>query len=275
MLDPRFTLQPRAKRIIADCLRYLTKSSIPFEKPVQSFSFGSPCPPLLGLDRLSSHQRFLDSEQFHSDICARHAFRTTYPPSLFAYLTGSTNPDAQLVLANCLSDDEICLRAKLNRQLAVRGSVKAAYWLSCDYLTALHSTNEGILWLRIAADGGFPDAMFQYAVFNFEGSLLGSDKQTAYRWFQKASEADHPYALVWSGLMTAAGIGTRKDPAKAVAFLKRAWETGQSKEWREATCNWNELSGLDKRKLLESVLGDGTPKELRDFYCQESKRHKL
>lgn len=86
--------------------------------------------------------------------------------------------------------------------------------------------HEAVLWLRRAAEAGFPPALFQMGVIFCQGQLLEKDLTEGVRWYERAAQQGHALALYNLGVMVAKGMGVEADVEKGMEMMKRAEAEG-------------------------------------------------
>ncbi|WP_224985036.1 tetratricopeptide repeat protein [Geomonas agri] len=86
--------------------------------------------------------------------------------------------------------------------------------------------NQGIEWIRKAAEKGHVQAQFLLGTFYDSGKDLAQDRATAAQWYRKAAKKGHTQAQFNLGLMYVNGEGVEKDHGNAVVWLKKAARGG-------------------------------------------------
>ena len=116
------------------------------------------------------------------------------------------------------------------RKAAAQGHAEAKARL--EALTGAEAQVEGesvaVDWFREAAEGGDPEAQFNYAHALETGWGTARDEAAARRWFERAAEAGHDGAQLRLGLMLVVGAGGPADPAAGVRWIRRAARNGNA-----------------------------------------------
>lgn len=112
-----------------------------------------------------------------------------------------------------------------DREAAEQGDMAAALRVARHYLTSDHAERnleQGVWWLRKAAEGGNVEAMEYFGMMLLGGVAVAQDKVEAVRWIEQAAEHDSPSAQVLYGLMLLRGDGMTKNESTGEAWLRRA-----------------------------------------------------
>jgi hypothetical protein len=247
---------------VIDCIRHSTATIRPFEPPVNSFSFGGTCFPFTHQPRLSMFHQRDDLEHFQADVLTRHCSRIRAVSLPDGIRTKSRS--LSLLLGDLIwqDDEPLNVHLWLARRLAARGSPIAAFYLAKEFTVTHRAITQGLHFLRMAADGGYPDAIFQSAIHSFIGFRETANFVKAHQLFEKAAQKGHPGAMIWLGLMAGAGIGTEKNREKALEMLIRAMETRGVWEWRAVTKHWEFGTKLNRFEVLRSIFGKDAPRRL-------------
>lgn len=110
------------------------------------------------------------------------------------------------------------------RTLAEKGDADSQAYLGNMLLRDHFTVQEGIDWLRRAADSGDPKGQYELAMAYNKGTGVSVDKQEAFRLFDLAADQGHAEALFASGKMLMAGDGCMKDEAKGFARIRKSAE---------------------------------------------------
>jgi TPR repeat protein len=107
------------------------------------------------------------------------------------------------------------------------GSLKGKGDLQADYIYAIYADDsDGYIWMKKAADAGYPNAMYTLAFYHEQG--LRGAKQDPTIWFQyiqKAAQAGQLTARALYGLVLANGseeLGITSKPAEGFAIVEDA-----------------------------------------------------
>ena len=140
------------------------------------------------------------------------------------------------------------------KQAAEKGELTAKYFLGRAYMDGLglpQDRPEGLKWMRLASDGGYPHAQMMLGYMYEKGDLVAPDHGEALRLYRLA--ADHGDARAQNNLGWAyqQGNGVPKDPAEAAKWYRKS--AGQSDPLAEANLSWLYLYGLGVEKDYEQA----------------------
>ena len=144
-------------------------------------------------------------------------------------------------------------KTKPLRPKAEKGDAKAQFDLGFLYLFGDFDSNldanhdEGMLWIRKAADQGEAQAEDLIGCLHYQGRILSADKVEAVRWFRKAVAQGNAYAQTNLGYCYLRGEGVPKDPVEAVRLFRLAAKQGELNAQRQLG------------RILE--VGGGVPKD--------------
>ena len=148
--------------------------------------------------------------------------------------------DLASAVASQLDDIHVHLLGRSQTAITDLAARVAAGWIEDHDLPLATRRALAATWLRVAADGGDPQAQFALA-----GELSGSDEGV--QWLRKAAEAGHDAAQFALGLACEGGAGTDE----AIVWLRRAADQGH----REAMVRLANLlrAGGDAASLAEAT----------------------
>ncbi len=89
--------------------------------------------------------------------------------------------------------------------------------------------NKGIEWMIQAAEGGSIYAMYQLALYFFEGAVLPSDPEEGEKWLVQAAEAGYIPAMVELGRRLLEGDQLERDSARGIEWVGKAADLGNEK----------------------------------------------
>jgi TPR repeat protein len=102
-------------------------------------------------------------------------------------------------------------------------------WLSDDlWLSKTHDFTE----VGLLAEKGNAREQRHFALMNYYGKGVNSNKSEAARWFLKAAKQGDVEAKAWVGSMYANGEVLGRDPAEAIKWLQEPAELGDPKSAR-------------------------------------------
>jgi localization factor PodJL len=139
--------------------------------------------------------------------------------------------------------------------LTNRGGIAGDLALGLDYLNGTHTAKNPVQaarWLRLAAQGGEPNAQYWYGTLFERGLGVKSDSDLAFQWYKSAAIQGNRRAIYNVAIAYAVGRGTARDMTLAADWFKRAADLG----YVDAEYN---LAVLYER-------GDGVPQSLSDAY---------
>jgi TPR repeat protein len=84
------------------------------------------------------------------------------------------------------------------------------------------SDDEGLKWLRVAAEHGEGEAQLQLGTRYDLGIGVGQSDADAFRWYRKAADLGLPVAQLYVGVMYSNGRGVTGDPVQAHLWLNLA-----------------------------------------------------
>ncbi len=145
---------------------------------------------------------------------------------------GRRDPEPDTDKAKGAAPEQWCLAA------ANAGDSEAALWLGLDHFglrprhygapfpdkilasDAARDKNEGLKWLRRAADAGNADAQAALALIYATGKSVETNHDKALEFAKKAAKAGNVEATTILGLYTAHGRGAPRDYKRAIELLK-------------------------------------------------------
>ena len=86
--------------------------------------------------------------------------------------------------------------------------------------------DEGIRWLRQAAENGSHFVAYRLGKEYLEGNAVNKDTARAADWFTKSAEAGNQYAQYMLGKLCLTGQGQPRDQAKAMVWFSRSAAQG-------------------------------------------------
>lgn len=88
------------------------------------------------------------------------------------------------------------------------------------------NVEKALLFLRRAAERGYPDAQYHLAVIYNDGTGVMSDIEQANMWFRKAADSGNTDAQYKLSLALESGNHVKRDPKGALQYLKKAAAAG-------------------------------------------------
>ena len=111
--------------------------------------------------------------------------------------------------------------------LAGRNDVVASYYLGLMLLEGrgvTRSVEEGLRWLRRAADGGHTVAQLKLAELYEAGEAVGQDYRAAAHWMQESAYGGNADAQYYLGMYYRLGQGVVQEDAQAYEWVHRSVE---------------------------------------------------
>ena len=90
----------------------------------------------------------------------------------------------------------------------------------------MRDPDEGIRWLKQAAENGSHFAAYRLGKEYLEGNAVNKDTTRAAEWFTKSAEAGNQYAQYMLGKLYLTGQGLPQDQAQAMAWFSRSAAQG-------------------------------------------------
>ena len=90
----------------------------------------------------------------------------------------------------------------------------------------MRDPDEGIRWLRQAAENGSHFAAYRLGKEYLEGNAVNKDTIRAAEWFTRSAEAGNQYAQYMLGKLYLTGQGVQQDQAQAMAWFSRSAAQG-------------------------------------------------
>mgnify|MGYP005795580423 FL=1 len=90
----------------------------------------------------------------------------------------------------------------------------------------MRDPDEGIRWLRQAAENGSHFAAYQLGKEYLTGQAVTEDTSKAAEWFTRSAEAGNQYAQYMLGKLYLTGQGVAQDQAQAMAWFSRSAAQG-------------------------------------------------
>ena len=111
-------------------------------------------------------------------------------------------PEAQYALGKLLLSGDLEVNntdegLRWLRQAAQRGNTYAAYRLGKEYLTGKHAPKSGenaVHWFRLSAKRGNPFAQYMLGKLYLEGKAVPRDQEQAVQWFWRSAAQGNRYA---------------------------------------------------------------------------------
>ncbi|MCQ2084706.1 MAG: sel1 repeat family protein [archaeon] len=103
-------------------------------------------------------------------------------------------------------------------------------------------------YLEVACEGGFDQAMVDYANMCFEGQAVPRDLATAAKWFIKAAEHYNGIAQYALGCMYGNGYYFKQDNTEAARWFEEAAEGGEPNAQYAIGCFYYEGRGVEKNQ---------------------------
>jgi hypothetical protein len=92
---------------------------------------------------------------------------------------------------------------------------------------AEQNPNEGLRWLRAAANDGLPIAQSCLGLLYASGLVVEKDEEKAARWYRKAAEYGDPLGQTALALASFRGVGVQQDRIDAYQWMNLAAAQGQ------------------------------------------------
>lgn len=94
--------------------------------------------------------------------------------------------------------------------------------------TVTRDVNTGLDWLRRAAKSGHTPAQYDLGFYLFDGKVVAQDLTEAAHWFTKAAEAGHVDAMTELGACYSNGEGVPKDGERELFWTQKAADAGSA-----------------------------------------------
>lgn len=165
------------------------------------------------------------------------------------------DPEAQYQLAMILgsNDNKYHNVTKCNEYLtkaAEQNQIEASYQLGLMYAYGSNGVRRNVdkakKYLIAACEGGYDQAMVDYATMCFEGQVLPKDLESAAKWFQVAASHFNGSAQYALGCMYGNGIYYDLDNAQAAKWFEEAAEGGEPNAQYAMGCFYYEGRGIQK-----------------------------
>ena len=165
------------------------------------------------------------------------------------------DPEAQYQLAGILSmkDSKYYNVTKSNEYLtkaAEQGQIEAAHQLGLMYAYGSNGVRRNVdkakKFLIKSCEGGYDQAMVDYANMCFEGQVLPQDLETAAKWFQAAAAHFNGIAQYALGCMYGNGYYYKQDNEEAAKWFEEAAEGGEPNAQYAIGCFYYEGRGVAK-----------------------------
>ncbi len=165
------------------------------------------------------------------------------------------DPEAQYQLAGILGmkDSKYYNVTKSNEYLmkaAEQNHIEASYQLGTMYAYGSNGVRRNVdkakKYLVAACEGGYDQAMVDYAYMCFEGQVLPRDLESAAKWFQVAASHFNGTAQYALGCMYGNGIYYDQDNAQAAKWFEEAAEGGEPNAQYAIGCFYYEGRGIPK-----------------------------
>ena len=140
---------------------------------------------------------------------------------------GEANRKEAELWRRCASEKEIVFW----RRLATDGNPDAMWRLGCAYLDdeSKENVEEGLRWLRQAAERGLSEAATRLGCERFQGENVEQDGEEALRWFRKAAELGNGEGAYLVANHYAEGCVVEQDFEEAFRWYRKAADLGFSK----------------------------------------------
>ena len=164
-------------------------------------------------------------------------------------------PDAQYALAGILQmkDTKYYNAARAIKYLiaaADGGQIEACHQLGLLYAYGSNGVRRSVpkarKYLTIACEGGYDQAMVDYANMCFEGQVIPRDMASAAKWFVKAAEHYNGIAQYALGCMYGNGYYFEQNNEEAVKWFQEAAEGGEPNAQYALGCFYYEGRGIEQ-----------------------------
>ena len=183
--------------------------------------------------------------------------------------------------------------ASYYERAARNGSAEAAYALAAMYRDSQIWENDDaatrqktFFWMREAAVGGWTQAMYELAVYYYEGKGVEPDPVEALSWLEKAAENNHVLAQRFLGALYLNGanaegkVTVKPDPKKGASWYLRAAYNGDGQSQAVMGTLYMTGKGIEKdsiqaikwNKLAASKGLSGAQKRLSSLYADQKRR---
>lgn len=103
-------------------------------------------------------------------------------------------------------------------------------YITLQFRSDAHAMTDAVKWLEKAAALQCSEAMSTLGIFYFFGQIDGSrDYKTAFYWFKKGAEKNHPECMFYLGEMYYSGLSVKTDYVSAMKWYKKAANLGHNK----------------------------------------------
>lgn len=111
---------------------------------------------------------------------------------------------------------------------AKAGDAAAAFWLYKTLERHPDTRQDAIVWLKKAAELGYPSAEMELGSRYGDGDGVSLDRDVEISWYRKAAEQGEPIAQVSLAAFLFAGEGIEKDPKLGMQWLTKAAMSGEA-----------------------------------------------
>lgn len=111
---------------------------------------------------------------------------------------------------------------------AEAGNIGGALILSRYYRFEENDTTKAAKWLKVAAEGGIPEAEGELASIYITGEGVKTDYKKSFYWAKKGIEANDPISFTVMGLLYENGLGINTDYQKALTHYDKSCDLGES-----------------------------------------------
>ena len=91
-----------------------------------------------------------------------------------------------------------------------------------DKYDIINDYDNAFIWVKKAADAGFPPAQMKLGYYYTEGKGVQKDLKQAFDWYLKAAMQDYDEATYEIGKRYHKGIGVTQDLSKAIEWYKKS-----------------------------------------------------
>lgn len=167
-------------------------------------------------------------------------------------------------------------------EAAEKGNIKAQYELGKYYykkhsLVGIDYLKKGIYWYTKAAEGNYPEAQYDLAIFHIQGFGFEINYKKTFYWLERAAKLNHLEAQCELAFSYKVGRGVKQNFRKAYEWYRKAAKQGYSEGLLCLSTLYANGEGVsqdyDKAYLLCKMYAEKTntkPFYLKEYYKKSS-----
>lgn len=166
-------------------------------------------------------------------------------------------------------------------KLAEKGNLQAQYELGKYYYNksplGMNYLKKGIYWYTRAAEGNYPQAQYDLAIFHIQGFGFEINYKKTFYWLERAANLNHLEAQCELAFSYEVGRGVKQDYIKAYQWYRKAAKQGYPRGLYRLAFLYADGNGVlqdyDKAYLLCKMYAEKTninPFCLKEYYKKSS-----